>query len=68
MELQLSNERQHHIANLLWEAQDNSAVRAIITVYGVDAVIVFNMMMAAHFDNCMDTDIAENILERFINK
>jgi hypothetical protein len=26
------------------------------------------MMMAAHFDTCMDTDVAESILERFMNK
>jgi hypothetical protein len=67
MELQLANQRQHHIADLLWEATDTKQVRSIIDTYGVDAHIVFNMMMAAHFDNCMDTDIAEAILERFKN-
>ena len=36
--------------------------------YGVDAHIVFDMMMATHFDTCMDTDVAESILERFMNK
>lgn len=68
MEFELANERQHHIADLLWAAQDGNAVKAIIREYGVDAHIVFNMMMAAHFDEYMDTDVAESILERFMNK
>jgi hypothetical protein len=68
MEFELANEIQHHIADLLWEAEDDDTVKDIIREYGVDAYIVFDMMMAAHFDTCMDTDVAESILERFMNK
>jgi hypothetical protein len=68
MEFELANEIQHHIADLLWEAEDDDTVKAIILKYGVDAHIVFDMMMATHFDTCMDTDVAESILERFMNK
>lgn len=68
MELLLANKRQHHIADLLWEATDNTQVESIIKKFGVDARIVFDMMMAAYFDECMDTDIAESILEGIRNK
>jgi hypothetical protein len=68
MEFELANEIQHHIADLLWEAEDDDTVKSIIREYGVDAYIVFDMMMATHFDTCMDTDVAESILERFMNK
>ncbi len=64
MELQLQNALQHHIADLLWEAKDTVEVKKIISIYGKDAHVVFHMMMAAHFDTHMDTDIACEIIER----
>jgi len=64
MELQLQNANQHRIADLLWNAQNQKQVNIILRLFGHDAHVVFNMMMAAYFDECMDTDIAEDILER----
>lgn len=63
MELQLQNALQHHIADLLWEAKDTVEVKKIISIYGKDAHVVFHMMMAAHFDTHMDTDIASGVLK-----
>lgn len=63
MELQLANKLQHHIADLLWEAKDTVEVKKIISIYGKDAHVVFHMMMAAHFDTHMDTDIASDVLK-----
>ena len=62
MELQLANEQQHHIANLLWEAKDNRVVSLILREFGHDAHVVYHMMMAAYFDEHMDTDIAVEVL------
>lgn len=65
MELQLSNKLQHHIADLLWKAETQSEVNKIIATYGSDAKVVFDMMLAEHFDQISDTDLAEEILARF---
>ena len=62
MEIQLSNQHQHNIANLLWEAKDMLEVRQIIAIHGPDAEIVYQMMMAAVFDSVNDTDLAEMVL------
>ncbi len=64
MELQLANELQHKIADQLWDAKDYDRVRSIVAWYGVDGVIVFNMMMAAYFDNVDSTDLAEEVINR----
>ena len=68
MELQLANQNQHRIANLLWEAKDNKAVSLILREFGHDAHVVYNMMMAAYFDNEMDTDLAQEVLSRIKNR
>ncbi len=65
MELQLSNKLQHHIADLLWKAETQSEVNKIMATYGSDATVVFDMMLAEHFDQISDTDLAEEILARF---
>lgn len=68
MEFQLANKQQHYIANLLWEAKDQKAVTVILKLFGHDAHIVYNMMMAAYFDNEMDTDLAQEVLSRIKNR
>lgn len=67
MELQLANKLQHHIADLLWKAKDQTAVKDIIKVYGTDAVTVLNMMLAAYYDEVDATDLSQPILERIKN-
>jgi hypothetical protein len=67
MELQLSNKNQHRIADLMWKAQTTDEVQSIIKSNGKDAVIVFEMMLATFFDDQMETDMAEEILERIKN-
>lgn len=64
MELQLANAIQHHIADQLWEAKDKNKVKEILTFYGVDAVIVLNMMLAAYYDQVDATDLAEEVIAR----
>lgn len=67
MELQLANKNQHRIADLMWKAKSTDEVQVIIKQNGNDAVVVFEMMLAAYFDEQMETDMAEEILERIKN-
>ena len=67
MELQLANKNQHRIADLMWKAKSTDEVQGIIKQNGNDAVVVFEMMLAAYFDEQMETDMAEEILERIKN-
>jgi|688.fasta_scaffold08091_35 hypothetical protein len=67
MELQLANKVQHHIADLLWKAKNTSEVKEIIGTYGKDAVVVYNMMLAAYYDNVDSVDLVQPILERIKN-
>jgi len=62
MELQLQNADQHRIADLLWNAKDQKEVKVILRLFGHDAQVVYNMMMAAYFDQIDDTDLAESVL------
>jgi len=64
MELQLANKLQHHIADLLWNAKTIPQVKGIITEYGKDAVVVFNMMMAAYYDEVDDISLAAEVINR----
>ncbi len=67
MELQLANKVQHHIADLLWKAKNTSEVKEIIGTQGKDAVVVYNMMLAAYYDNVDSVDLVQPILERIKN-
>lgn len=62
MEIQFANQHQHHIANLMWDAKDMMEVRQIIAIHGPNAEIVYQMMMAAVFDQVQDIDLAEMVL------
>ena len=64
MEIELRTDLQHHIAQLLWDAESTEKVRDIIKVYGKDAEIVFHMIMATYFDGIDDVDLAEEVIER----
>jgi len=54
MELHLNTQRQYIVADLLWNAQTMFEVDAILTVYGRDATLVYNLMMAEHVDGEVD--------------
>jgi len=67
MRLELANEQQHYIADLLWVAKNKETVKSILQIYGVDAIIVLNMMLADYYDNVDATDLAEQVLEKYRN-
>lgn len=64
MELQLQNERQHKIADLLWEATDEASVNLILKTFGHDAQVVYHMMLATSMDEVSNTDVAEKVLNK----
>ena len=68
MELQLANPVQHKIADLLWAAESHAEVDKIIRVFGHDARVVYNMMVAATYDEVDSTDVAEQILRDLVDK
>lgn len=63
MELKLQNPAQVKIADLLWTAQTQDEVNAILRVFGHDAAVVYNMMLAATFDEVEDTSQALALLK-----
>lgn len=65
MEITFANQRQVEIADLLWVAQSQKEVDAVIRKYGREAVVVQHMMVAAAFDNVTDVSDAAHVLEKF---
>ncbi len=65
MELKLKNAEQHRIADLLWVAEDQDEVNRILQVFGHNAQVVYNMMIAATFDEIEDVSAAKNLLAKY---
>lgn len=65
MKLELANSLQVEIADLMWQAQSLKDTQLIIDQYGVDGIIVREMMMAAICDEDDDVDLAKSILDKF---
>lgn len=68
MEIQFKTETQKHIADLMWNAPNQSRVNDIIKVYGVEGVIVMHMLLASYLDEDMSTDQAEIVIENIRRK
>lgn len=64
MELNLQNPLQCKIAELLWKAQTQREVQEIITIFGHDARVVYEMMVAATFDDVSDVTQAQQALTK----
>lgn len=65
MEIKFSNATQCKIADLLWAAETKEDVDKIIRVFGHDARVVHNMMVAATFDEFAETELASQVLDKF---
>lgn len=63
MQIKFANKLQVHIADLMWNA-DKEMVKKILAVYGKEAEVVYNMMLAEAFDSFNETDLAEKVIER----
>jgi hypothetical protein len=65
MELKLQNAAQVKIADLLWVAESQKEVDAILRVFGHDARVVYDMMIAATYDQVEDTPDADRVIQQF---
>ncbi len=65
MELKLQNQDQVKIADLLWNAQSQKEVNMILRVFGHDARVVYEMMIAATYDQITDTPDADRVIDKF---
>jgi hypothetical protein len=65
MELKLQNATQVKIADLLWVAETQEEVNVILKVFGRDARVVYDMMLAATFDQVSDTPDADRVIQQF---
>ncbi len=68
MELKLQNALQRQIADLLWVAQTQEDVNVVLKVFGHDARVVYEMMIAATFDQVTDTPDADRVIKAVIDK
>lgn len=55
--------KQKHCAELLWQCQTEDQVSSIVRLYGVDAIIVRELIVAATLDEIDDTCVAEVVLK-----
>lgn len=55
--------RQLRCAELLWQCQTESQVKSIVELFGIDAVIVRELIVAATLDDIDDTAVAEVVLK-----
>jgi hypothetical protein len=65
MEIQFANARQVEIADLLWVADSQKEVDAVIRKFGREAVVVQHMIIAAAFDEISDVSQAAEVLGKF---
>jgi len=66
-DFQLKTDLQHYIADLLWNAKTHEDADKVIAIWGREAVVVKEMMIAASMDTVTETNIAEIVLEQFRN-
>ena len=67
MEIHGLNEAQRAIADRLWDCEDGYEVDDVIAAIGHEAEVVYQMMLAAHFDTVNDS-LDPEILERIARK
>lgn len=65
MELKLQTPDQVKIADLLWVAETQEEVNVILKVFGHDARVVYELMIAATYDQVEDTPDADRVIQRY---
>lgn len=64
IEIQFQHSQQVALAELLWNADTQEEVDAILAEHGRMAYVVRDMLIAAQLDEVQDTDIAEAVIKR----
>lgn len=68
MELALRTPEQRMIADLLWACRTREEVAVVVKVFGDEAMLVRDLMIAATFDDVEDTRLAERVLVDIMRK
>ena len=69
IELHGLTRKQRRLADTLWnKCQSQKDVDAVLAIFGVDARIVYEMMVAHAMDQYMHTDEAMLVLEKFMER
>ena len=67
MEIHGLTSEQVWIADQMWDCESDDEVRTLIALYGNDAVTVYEMMLAAYYDD-VNEPLDPEILERIARK
>lgn len=62
MEIKFENKHQVSIADMLWDAKNEDAVKEILATYGKDAEVVYSMMVSHYLDSVTDTELANEVI------
>lgn len=65
MQIQFKHKYQVTIADLLWNAQDQKAVKLILKTFGKHGQEVYDMIIAEHLDQVTETNLAEQVLAKY---
>jgi hypothetical protein len=68
MQIQFKHKYQVTIADLLWNAQDEKAVKLILKTFGKYGQEVYSMMIAENLDEVTETNLAEQELFKIFSK
>ena len=64
LNIQFQHAYQVKIADLLWNAQDQTSVNVILKTFGKEGYVVHQMMIAAAMDEITETDLAISVLDK----
>lgn len=65
VQIQGLTKRQRQIADLLWVAQQDEEVKVIFRLFGDEARVVQNIMIATALDEVTEVDLANDVLDKF---
>lgn len=67
MEIQGLNPLYQTLADMMWDCEGNDQVQALIREYGRPAITVYELMIAAHYDDSVqtyeDVGLAQHIID-----
>lgn len=70
MEIHGLTQFQQDLADTLWDCQDEDEIRTVIDFYGEPAFTVYQLMIAAHYDDEIqsydDVELAQQVIDNLL--
>ena len=70
MEISGLNPLYQTLADMMWDCEGNDQVQALIREYGRPAITVYELMVAAHYDDAIqtfeDVDLANEVIDNLL--